>query len=99
MNEKPTIKRSAADRRKGKTDWRQVDALSEEEIEEAARSDPDAQPTEAEFWKNATLRMPEPKQLITLRVDRDVIDWYKRQGKGYQTRMNAVLRAYMEAHQ
>jgi hypothetical protein len=65
MNEKPTIKRSVADRRKGQTDWRQVDALSEEEIEEAARSDPDAQPTEAEFWKNATLRMTEPKQLIT----------------------------------
>ncbi len=60
MNEKPTIKRSAADRRKGKTDWQQVDARSEKEIEEAARSDPDAQLTEAGFWKNATLRMPEP---------------------------------------
>ena len=99
MNQKPTIKRSAADRRNGQTDWRQVDALSEEEIEESARSDPDAQPTEAEFWKNSTLRMPESKQLITLRIDREVIDWYKRQGQGYQTRMNAVLRAYMEAHQ
>ncbi|MDH3603520.1 MAG: BrnA antitoxin family protein [Candidatus Tectomicrobia bacterium] len=98
MNEKPIIKRSAADRRKSQTDWQQVDALSETEIEEAAHSDPDAQPTEAEFWKTATLRMPESKQLITLRVDREVIDWYKRQGKGYQTRMNAVLRAYMEAH-
>ena len=84
MNEKPTIKRSAADRRKDQTDWQQVDALSEEDIEDAARSDPDAQHTEAEFWKTATFRMPEPKQLITLRVDRDVIDWHKRQGKGYR---------------
>ncbi|ETX06320.1 BrnA antitoxin family protein [Candidatus Entotheonella palauensis] len=98
MNEKPTIKRSAADRQTGKTNWQQVDALSEAEIEEAARSDPDAQPTEAGFWENATLQMPEPKQLIALLVDREVLDWYKHKGKGYQTRMNAVLRAYMEAH-
>ncbi|ETW93280.1 MAG: hypothetical protein ETSY1_39900 [Candidatus Entotheonella factor] len=99
MNEKPTIEHSAADRRTGQTDWQQVDARSEAEIEEAARSDPDAQPTEAEFWEHAALRMPEPKQLITLHVDREVLDWYKHQGKGYQARMNAVLRAYMETHQ
>jgi uncharacterized protein (DUF4415 family) len=38
------------------------------------------------------------KQLISLRLDRDVLDWFKQQGKGYQTRINAILRAYIRAH-
>lgn len=38
------------------------------------------------------------KQQLTLRIDSDVVDWYKRQGQGYQTKINALLRAYMKAH-
>jgi uncharacterized protein (DUF4415 family) len=38
------------------------------------------------------------KQLMSLRIDADVVDWFKRQGDGYQTRMNAALRAYVDAH-
>jgi len=79
------------------TDWARVDAMTEEEIDEAARSDPDAQPTDFEFWKDAVLRMPMTKQAVSLRVDRDVLEWFKGQGRGYQTLMNAVLRSYMEA--
>ena len=41
--------------------------------------------------------MPEPKKAVSLRIDPDILDFFKSQGKGYQTRMNAVLRAYMEA--
>ncbi|MBI1217078.1 MAG: hypothetical protein GC186_00900 [Rhodobacteraceae bacterium] len=48
-------------------------------------------------WDNARLVMPEPKRAVSLRLDADVLDFFKAQGKGYQTRMNAVLRAYMEA--
>ena len=51
----------------------------------------------AEFWKNAKVVMPETKTPVSLRVDREVLDWFKAQGPGYQTRMNAVLRSYMEA--
>jgi uncharacterized protein (DUF4415 family) len=53
-----------------------------------------------EFWKNAELLMPgdRPKTSMHLRVDYDVADWFKRQGKGHLTRMNAVLRAYYEAN-
>ena len=51
---------------------------------------------DATFFKNATLRMPEPKKSISLHLDGDVLDWYKKQGTGYQTRMNAVLRMYMQ---
>ncbi len=39
-----------------------------------------------------------PKAQVTLRIDRDVLEWYKKQGRGYQTRINALLRAYMQAH-
>jgi uncharacterized protein (DUF4415 family) len=45
------------------------------------------------------LVLPPGKESVTLRVDQDVLDWFRKQGKGYQTRMNAVLRAYKEAHQ
>ena len=49
-----------------------------------------------EFWKNAKVVFPPPKKAVTLRVDIDVLDWFKKGGKGYQSRMNAVLRSYME---
>jgi uncharacterized protein (DUF4415 family) len=55
---------------------------------------------EAEFevdWARAELVIPETKRMISLRLDADVLDFFKAQGKGYQTRINAVLRAWMEA--
>ena len=79
-----------------RTDWERLEAMSEEEINEAAASDPDAQPTDADFWKDATVVMPKRKQPITLRVDQDVLAFFKEGGAGYQTRINAVLRAFME---
>ncbi|KKN89822.1 BrnA antitoxin family protein [Aurantimonas sp. C2-6-R+9] len=51
----------------------------------------------ADFWKDAELVYPEAKTPISLRVDKDVLDWFKAEGTGYQTRMNAVLRSFMEA--
>ena len=47
-----------------------------------------------DFWKNAVLVMPESTQQVTLRVKKSVLDAYKSTGKGYQTRMNAVLESY-----
>jgi uncharacterized protein (DUF4415 family) len=52
----------------------------------------------ADFFKEAELRMPRKKQLVSLRIDPDVLEWFKGRGKGYQTRINAILRAYMELH-
>ena len=50
-------------------------------------------------WKNARVVMPGAGKLqLTLRLDAKVRDWFKAQGKGYQTRINAVLRSYVEAH-
>lgn len=51
-----------------------------------------------EFWENARPYVPQGKSSIHLRIDDDVLDWFKKQGKGHLTRMNAVLRSYYEAH-
>jgi len=98
MSEKHTVRRPAPAPRKTRTDWRRVDRMTEAELAAAAASDPDALPTDPAFWKQARLVMPEPKVPVSLRLDRDVLDWFKAQGRGYQSRMNAVLRAFMEAH-
>lgn len=52
----------------------------------------------ADFFENAVLIMPEAKAVVTLRLDQDVLKWFKAQGGGYQTRINALLRAYMKAN-
>jgi len=80
------------------TDYERLDAMKDEDID---FSDiPEATP---EMFARAVLRrnfkpIPRKKQL-TLRVDSDVVDWYKNQGRGYQTRINSLLRAYMKEHQ
>jgi uncharacterized protein (DUF4415 family) len=48
-------------------------------------------------WSRAEIGVPQSKQQLTVRFDRDVIDWFRAQGAGYQTRMNAVLRKFVEA--
>jgi uncharacterized protein (DUF4415 family) len=85
-------------RRKGRTDWQRLASMSENEIVRRAQADPDAQPTDADFWKGARVILPQGKHPVTLRVDKDVLDWFKAHGRRYQSRMNAVLRSYMEAH-
>lgn len=79
--------------------WEEFRALSDEEVHRRALSDPDALPTNPAVWENARVVMPTPKQLTSFRLDPDVLAWFKSLGKGYQTRVNAVLRSYMEAHQ
>ena len=50
------------------------------------------------FIEKAVIVLPQPKASVCIRLDQEVLDWFKAQGKGYQTRINALLRAYMEAH-
>ena len=66
------------------------------EIAAAVASDPDAAPLDLD-WTQTRVVFPEGKEVVTLRLDRDVLAWFRGQGKGYQTRMNAVLRAFYEA--
>ena len=96
MSEKITTRR-LSQRRKGKTDWKRVDAKAEKALEGAIAADPDADVPNAD-WTRARLVLPQPKESIHLRLDPDVLAWYRQQGHGHLTRMNAVLRAYMDAH-
>jgi uncharacterized protein (DUF4415 family) len=95
MKNERIIRRHWGERRKGKTDWARVDALTDEEIEEAVRNDPDAVPLDFD-WSEAVLVIPPKKKPISIRVDEDVLDFFKKDGPGYQRHMNAVLRSYME---
>jgi uncharacterized protein (DUF4415 family) len=63
-----------------------------------ATSPQEGSPATATWIKAVDLASAEPKQPISFRVDPDVLEFFKERGPGYQTRMNAVLRAYMTAH-
>ena len=66
--------------------------------EDLTREDaPDAESLGEEFWQTAKVVMPSRKTSVHLRIDSDVVDWFKQRGKGHLTRMNAVLRAYVDA--
>ena len=78
---------------KGRTDWERLRREEEQGIE------PEADPDEGEFdWSRARVVMPVSKTGVYMRLDDDVIAFFKEQGRGYQVRINAVLRGYMEAH-
>ena len=83
-------------RRKPGTDWEALNRLSAADIRAGIDSDPDARATDENFWKDARLVLPKPKRLVTLRLDADLLEWFRRES-GYQTRINAILRAYMDA--
>ena len=51
-----------------------------------------------DFWANANVVMPKPKEQISIKVDREVLDYFRKDGPGYQTRMNAVLKSFVAAH-
>ena len=82
---------------KSLTDWDRVNSMTEEEIERNALEDPDNPPWTEEEWARARVVFPEGKAPVTLRLDKDIIAWFKARGRGYQTRINAVLRAFVEA--
>ena len=95
MKKENVVTRKWGDRRKGKTDWARVDALTDEDIERAVANDPDAAPLDID-WSDAVLVIPTRKKAISIRVDEDVLDFFKKEGDGYQRRINAVLRSYMQ---
>ena len=98
MKDKNITVVSKHDPRKGKTDWARVASLTDEEIEAAVRDDPDAAPLDVD-WSQAVLVVPPRKKAISIRVDPDVLDYFKKEGAGYQRRINAVLRSYVEQNQ
>ncbi len=89
------MKKSATS--KSRTNWKRVDALKDDRIDFS--DTPELTP---EMFARAIVRrglkLAPRKAQLTLRVDSDVLEWYKQQGPGYQTRINALLRAYMQEH-
>jgi uncharacterized protein (DUF4415 family) len=77
-----------------RTDWARAGAMTYEEIEAQVAADPDEAGMVYD-WDNATTEMPKPKVDLHMRIDGDVLDWFRKPGKGYQTRINAVLRSYV----
>lgn len=78
---------------KSRTKWKKLQAMRDEEIDFS-----DIPKIDPKVFKWIEVRVPQPKELVSIRIDPDVLDWFRRQGRRYQTRMNAVLRAYVEAH-
>ena len=79
--------------KESRTNWRKLAALPDDRIDTS-----DIPELDEDFFREASVRLPKGKQSVSLRIDSDVLDWLKRQGKGYQTRINAILRAYVRAH-
>lgn len=81
----------SANRKSIKSDLAKLDAMRDQDIDYS-----DIPELDDSFLSRVVVEWPKEKKTITIRLDSDVIDWLKLQGKGYQTRINAVLRAYMK---
>lgn len=80
-------------RRKDHSDWKRVDAQSDQDIDYG-----DIPELSEAFWQNAELLTPaSQKKTVTLRLDDDIVHWFKKAGAGYQSRINAVLKAYVHS--
>jgi len=88
-----TLNDARRKRHEGQTDWERLHR------EEAEGIEPERDSDEGTFdWSRVQVTLPRPKQAISVRLDADVLDFFKAGGKGYQTRINAVLRSYMKEH-
>lgn len=79
-------------RGEGKTDWKRIAEMKDEDIDVS-----DIPELDETFWENAELVEPETKERISIRIDQDVLNYFRERGPGYQTRMNAVLKSFVKA--
>jgi uncharacterized protein (DUF4415 family) len=87
-------------RGESRTDWARVDVMTEAELEAAIASDPDWADIPPDWYKHAVPHYPKTlRKEVRLRLDPDLLAWFRRQGRGYQAWINAALRAYVEAHE
>ncbi|MBF0557019.1 MAG: BrnA antitoxin family protein [Nitrospirae bacterium] len=82
------------ERGEDRTDWAKVKAMTEDELEASIAADSDGVHEELD-WTQGFVGLPPGKKHINIRVDADVLDWFRSKGKGYQTYMNSVLRAFV----
>lgn len=77
------------------SDWGKAAGMPDAEIEARVASDPDEDDMVMD-WDKATIELPQPKAVLNMRVDKEVLDYFRKTGKGYQSRINAILRSYVE---
>lgn len=102
MRKKESIVSASADeiaqrleRGENQTDWERVKAMPQAEVERLADEEDGALP---EGWESTvTIGLPPRKKDVHIRLDADIVDWFKAHGTGYQTRINAVLRSFVQA--
>jgi uncharacterized protein (DUF4415 family) len=106
MSEGSTIKRFSLDELRAKaargesqTDDDYLRNLTEAELERSIADDPDWKDIPPDWFEGAEVVTPGPKKLLSLRLDQEVVEWFKSTGPGYQTRINAALKAYVRARQ
>jgi uncharacterized protein (DUF4415 family) len=87
-----------ANRGRSRTDLKRVDAMTDAELERVIAEDKDERDLKPD-WTRAKLVFAKPKQSVHLRLEQEIIDYFKAQGKGHISRMQAVLKAYTNAHQ
>ncbi len=86
--------RAMQERGESKSSWAQATAMTEAGITAAIADDPDETGMVIN-WSKASIELPQPKAVLNMRVDYDVLEFFRNQGKGYQTKINAVLRSYV----
>jgi uncharacterized protein (DUF4415 family) len=93
-----TADQLAGMRRRGesRTDWAKVDAMTEAELESSIAADSD-DVHQAPDWSRVVLDLPPRKEHINIRIDADVLAWFRQTGRGYQTRISNVLRTFVES--
>lgn len=79
-----------ANKKSTMSDLKKIDAIRDEDIDYS-----DIPPLDDSFFTQAKIKLPKPKVSVTLRLDDDVLAWFKKQGKGYQTKINAVLKTFV----
>ena len=79
-----------------RTNWRKANAITGEKLEASIKADVDDIREEPE-WAQTVMGVPAPKDHINIRIDHDVLEWFKANGRGYQTLMNNVLRAFVNS--
>jgi uncharacterized protein (DUF4415 family) len=89
-----TARELAAKRGASRSDWAKAAAMTDEQLEASIAADPDEAGMVMD-WDSVTVELPKSKADLHMRVDRDVLDFFRKTGKGYQTRINAVLRSYV----
>jgi len=81
-----------------RTNWRKANAITGKKLEASIKADVD-DIREEPAWAQAVMGVPAPKDHINIRIDHDVLAWFKAHGRGYQTQMNNVLRAFVNSRQ